>query len=82
LHNAHEEIEHAMMALEWIRRGDPVFDRHMRTYLFREGSIVAAEAEATGKTTAEPAASEPVPRRAPPTSPTSLGSLRDDRRAR
>src|SRR5262245_27860860 len=25
LHNAHEEIEHAMMVLEWIRRRDSTF---------------------------------------------------------
>src|SRR5690606_5955966 len=43
-HNRDEEIEHAMMALEYLRRIDPVFDRHMRTYLFTEGDITAIEA--------------------------------------
>lgn len=48
-HNGNEEKEHACMALEWLRRHDPVFDRHLRKFLFREGSIVEAEEKATGK---------------------------------
>jgi hypothetical protein len=36
-HNADEEKEHASMLLEWIRRQDPVFEAHLRTYLFRSG---------------------------------------------
>lgn len=39
-HNRDEEKEHAMMALEWLRRRDPVLDQQMRTYLFTEGDIV------------------------------------------
>ena len=34
------------MTLEWLRRQDPVLDRHLRTYLFTEGSIVEEEHEA------------------------------------
>jgi ferritin-like protein len=45
-HNRDEEKEHAAMALEWLRRRDPVLDRHLRTYLFTEGSIVREEARA------------------------------------
>ncbi len=45
LHNAKEEIEHACMALEWIRRNDPVFDKELREYLFQDGPIVAREQE-------------------------------------
>ncbi len=45
-HNRDEEKEHAAMTLEWLRRRDPVLDRHLRTYLFTDGSIVAEEAEA------------------------------------
>lgn len=50
LHNRNEEIEHAMMMLEYLRRHDPVFNEHMRTYLFSAGDIVAIEAgeEAAG----------------------------------
>jgi len=42
-HNRDEEKEHAAMAIEWLRRHDPVLDRHLRTYLFSEGSIVEVE---------------------------------------
>lgn len=42
-HNRDEEKEHAMMALEWLRRRDPALDAQMRTYLFTEGDIVAEE---------------------------------------
>ncbi len=38
-HNRDEEIEHASMALEWIRRVNPVFDRELREKLFKEGPI-------------------------------------------
>jgi ferritin-like protein len=45
-HNRDEEKEHAAMTLEWLRRHDPVLDRHLRTYLFTEGDITEIEAEA------------------------------------
>ncbi|MEZ5143932.1 MAG: ferritin-like domain-containing protein [Acidimicrobiales bacterium] len=45
-HNRDEEKEHAAMVIEWLRRHDPVFDRHLRTYLFTTGSIVDIEHEA------------------------------------
>lgn len=35
-HNRNEEVEHASMILEWIRRHDPVFDANLRTYLFTD----------------------------------------------
>ena len=43
LHNRDEEIEHAMMNLEWIRRNDPKFDATIRTYLLTDVSIVEIE---------------------------------------
>jgi ferritin-like protein len=46
LHNADEEIEHAVMVLEWIRRKDARFDSQLREYLFQDGSIVGREHEA------------------------------------
>lgn len=49
LHNADEEVEHASMVLEWIRRREPRFDKELREYLFQEGSIVGREEEAMGK---------------------------------
>jgi ferritin-like protein len=50
LHNAHEEIEHASMVLEWLRRADPKIDEHLREYLFQEGSIVGREHAGEGNT--------------------------------
>ena len=47
-HNMNEEIEHASMALEWIRRNTPKFDEALRTYLFTTGEITALEEAATG----------------------------------
>jgi ferritin-like protein len=47
-HNRDEEIEHAMMALEYLRRMNPAFDKHMRTYLFTEGDITEIEEKAEG----------------------------------
>ena len=45
-HNRDEEKEHAAMTLEWLRRNDPVLDRHLRTYLFSSEPVVAIEAAA------------------------------------
>ena len=38
-HNRDEEKEHASMVLEWIRRHDPVFDAHLKQYLFTTAPI-------------------------------------------
>jgi len=48
-HNRNEEMEHACMTLEWLRRNQPGWDEQLRTYLFSEGDILEAEAKATGK---------------------------------
>ena len=45
-HNRDEEIEHAMMTLEYLRRISPVFDKHMKTYLFTKGDILKIEEKA------------------------------------
>jgi ferritin-like protein len=42
-HNMNEEIEHASMVLEWIRRKVPKFDETLRTYLFTTGDITKIE---------------------------------------
>lgn len=42
-HNRDEEIEHAMMTLEWLRRRIPKFDVNARTYLFSDGPITEVE---------------------------------------
>src|SRR5262245_50550653 len=49
LHNAKEELEHAAMVLEWIRRNDPEADSQLKEYLFTEGSITGHEEEASGE---------------------------------
>ena len=49
LHNAREELEHAAMVLEWIRRNDPETDVQLREYLFKDGSIAGHEEEASDR---------------------------------
>ena len=49
LHNAREELEHAAMVLEWIRRNDPEADAQLREYLFKDGSIAGHEEGASEK---------------------------------
>ncbi|MDO8378437.1 MAG: ferritin [Pseudomonadota bacterium] len=49
LHNAHEEIEHASMALEWIRRNDEQFAEQLKEFLFSKGSITGHEEESSEK---------------------------------
>lgn len=46
LHNAKEEMEHACMLIEWIRRHEPLFDAQLREYLFTDKPIVEVEHEA------------------------------------
>ncbi len=43
LHNRDEEIEHAAMTLEWLRRKIPAFDEQLRTYLFTKGPVTEIE---------------------------------------
>ena len=38
-HNRDEEIEHACMTLEWLRRNMPGWDEELRNFLFKEGDI-------------------------------------------
>ncbi len=38
-HNMNEEIEHAAMVLEWIRRRNGRLDAELREYLFSDGPI-------------------------------------------
>lgn len=42
-HNRDEEEEHFAMVLEWLRRHDANLSVQLETYLFKEGSVVAAE---------------------------------------
>jgi ferritin-like protein len=43
LHNKNEEIEHASMVLEWIRRHNDHFNEMLRKYLFTEQPITGIE---------------------------------------
>ena len=49
LHNMREEIEHAAMVLEWLRRIDDHFAKQLKTYLFSQGNILEVEEEAEKK---------------------------------
>jgi uncharacterized protein len=70
-HNRDEEKEHAAMTLEWLRRHDPVLDRHLRTYLFTTEPVTEVEQEAeAGGGAAEPNAGGSL----------GIGSLRGDLR--
>lgn len=40
-HNRDDEMEHAMMLLEWLRRAMPGFDVQMRKFMFTSGSILS-----------------------------------------
>ncbi|MFW6104328.1 MAG: encapsulin-associated ferritin-like protein [Candidatus Bipolaricaulota bacterium] len=42
-HNRDEEIEHACMAIEWLRRNMPGWDEELQTYLFSEEPITQLE---------------------------------------
>jgi len=65
-HNRDEEIEHAAMALEWLRRCLPQFDQTLKTYLFTDKPIT--ELEASG--------GEPAAGTAPTARGLGIGSLR------
>ena len=49
LHNAREELEHASMILEWIRRNDVDAAKQLKKYLFTKADILKVEEEAEGK---------------------------------
>lgn len=56
-HNRDEEIEHACMGLEWLRRNSPVWDAMMRKFLFTTTDIVVQESGAADQSTkTDPAA--------------------------
>jgi ferritin-like protein len=46
LHNRNEEMEHAAMLMEWLRRNMPEFDGAMKTYLFTSKPVTEIEAAA------------------------------------
>lgn len=58
-HNRDEEKEHAAMALEWLRRQDPIVDWFLRQYLFTDGPIAH---DPTGESDGQPRVSAPAKR--------------------
>ena len=59
LHNMREEMEHASMLLEYIRRSDADFNGFLKTYLFTKQPILEIEDEAkTGEAGVERAKSK------------------------
>jgi hypothetical protein len=44
-HNRDEELEHAAMGIEWLRRQMPEFDNELQENLFKEGAIAHHEEE-------------------------------------
>lgn len=55
-HNRDEEIEHACMTIEWLRRNMGAWDEELKTYLFKTGSIMELE-EAMGESEPEESSS-------------------------
>ena len=52
-HNRNEEMEHACMMLEWLRRNMPGWNEKMKTYLFTEEDITEIEEDETGSSDSE-----------------------------
>ena len=46
IHNRDDEMEHAVMLLEWLRRAMPGFDVQMKKFLFTSGDITTLAAGA------------------------------------
>jgi uncharacterized protein len=74
LHNMREEMEHAAMVPEWIRRHNSDFAGHLKTYLFTDAPITGIEkaVEHGGGTGGGGDSGPPVPR-------TTVGSLKGRR---
>lgn len=49
LHNMREEMEHASMLIEWMRRHNTDFAERLKTYLFSDAPITEVEQIAEGK---------------------------------
>ncbi|MGM0548795.1 MAG: encapsulin-associated ferritin-like protein [Bacillota bacterium] len=59
-HNRDEEIEHACMGLEWLRRNYPVWDEMLRTFLFTSAKITEVEEEGESEAEGETAVQAPA----------------------
>jgi uncharacterized protein len=59
MHNRNEEIEHAAMTLEWIRRNEETFATALRAILFTQAEITALEDAPASAANAAGAGSSP-----------------------
>ena len=77
VHNKNEEIEHAMMNLEWIRRHSEVFDANIKKYINAQGPILAVEKQQTAGEAKAEGGAEPKKAAAPSrSSDLGIGSLK------
>jgi uncharacterized protein len=75
LHNMREEMEHASMLIEWLRRNNADFAGHLKTYLFTEAPIVGIE-QVAEHDVAEPGADGAAPQPAALRNGMTIGSLK------
>jgi len=61
-HNMNEEIEHASMVLEWLRRNVPKIGEALKTYLFTTGDVTNLEEAVVGDEAAAKANGQHRPR--------------------
>jgi len=80
LHNMREEMEHAAMLIEWIRRHNADFAGHLQTYLFTDAPIVGIEQAAeAGAADPRGAARDAAGADAVPGGGVTIGSLKGGR---
>lgn len=81
LHNMREEMEHACMIMEWLRRNDADWAGEFSTYLFTKAPITEVEDEVTGGGAVSGGekddGGEDAPRRETPGRTFTVGSLKD-----
>jgi uncharacterized protein len=81
LHNMREEMEHASMIMEWLRRNDADWAAQFSTYLFTKAPITEVEDEVTDgggdDAGGEKDEGEPAPRREGPARTFTVGTLKD-----
>ena len=73
-HNKNEEIEHAMMTLEWLRRNDARFGETAKMYVATQGAIVGVEEASTAPGAIE--TNSPLPTAAGSDGSLGIGSLK------
>jgi ferritin-like protein len=73
LHNMEEEMEHACMVLEWLRRHVPLFDKNLKTYLFQTKPITEIEEREEGAQ-----AGAPTPAKQPERKGLTVGTMKGE----